>query len=621
MSAICGLVRLEGDVHSGDREVVERMLAAIAHRGDGDAHVVEERGAVLGGRSNSRIGGGRRQPHRDPRAPVTLLLDGSVLNARALGDRLGLAPGSADVEILAALYAREAEECLDSLRGDFAMAVWDSERRRLLLARDRQGVKPLYWATAQGMLLFASELKAVLASKLVGQSINLNAIDALLTFGFVPGPITAVDGVSKLCLGERLIEAGGRITVDRFWTYPPPAPDRTIGEEALARRLEHELDEAVGARIGDQPSVGVMLSGGLDSSVVAAIARRIEPAELHTFSAGFGGLDEANELAEARAFAQRIGATHHEVELSLTDEAFDLEGLVWRLDEPVAELSTVGIQGLSEVAAEFVPIALSGQGADGILGGLPEHRTAAIVARLDFLPAPTKRLLRGAFARRPGRMQRGSRVLAANGAVDRFLAACGGISPDADRALLRPELAEIVGTSARSAVMDRLGSVGGDPVGTFIYLDEQLAAVESVLHYNDRAATAGPIDIRFPFLDHHVVDFAAIIPTELKVHRLTRKYLLRRVARDLVPEEIITRPKRGFFNAAIGEWLQRQMPEAIDQYFFDTEPRCSEFLELDPLRTLFARHVSGEDTTRSGLVLTLLVLEVWLASYLPRATA
>jgi asparagine synthase (glutamine-hydrolysing) len=621
MSAICGLVRLEGSVEPGDREVVERMLAAIAHRGDGETHVVVDDGAVLGGRSNKRIGGDRRQPHRDPHAPLTLLVDGSILNARSLAEALGVAEERADVDILAALYARDADGCVDFLRGDFAIAIWDADQRRLLLARDRQGVKPLYWASARGVLLFASELKGVLASKLVGSSINLRAIDSLLTFGFVAGPITALDGISKLSLGERLIAARGRVTVDRFWSYPAPAPDRMMNEDALARRLAHELEEAVKARIGEHPSVGVMLSGGLDSSVVAAIARRAEPAELHTFSAGFGGLDEANELAEARAFAQQIDAIHHEIELSLMDDAFDLEELVWRLDEPVAELSTVGIVGLSEVAAGFVPFALSGQGADGILGGLPEHRTAAIVARLDVLPTSTKRLLRRAFAHRTGRIQRGSRVLAAQGAVDRFLAACGGVSAETDQALLRPALAKIVGTSARSAVVDRLGSVQGDPLSTFIFLDEQLAAVESVLHYNDRAATAGPIDVRFPFLDHHVVEFAATIPTNLKVHRLTRKYLLRRVARDLVPEEIITRPKRGFFNAAIGTWLQRQMPGAIDRYFFETEPRCSEFLELGPLRTLFTRHLSGEDTTRSGLVLTLLVLEVWLASYLPRATA
>jgi asparagine synthase (glutamine-hydrolysing) len=358
---------------------------------------------------------------------------------------------------------------------------------------------------------------------------------------------------------------------------------------------------------------GAFLSGGLDSAVVAALMRRIAGAPIPTFSVGMRGSATANELAPARETAHALGTEHHEVEVDLGDA--DLEALVWRLDEPVAELSALGLVELCRSAGGQVGVALSGQGADGILGGLPAHRTNKLAERWARVPRPVARVGEGILARGSPAMQRAARVFAAD-AADRYLLPGNGYSVLRER-LVRGPLAAHDGGAARRAVLARLDGLRADPMATYIYVDEQLAAPDTVLHYNDRSATAGPLDVRFPFLDQALVEHCATIPTDLKVRRLTRKYLLREAVRDIVPEPVLRRQKVGFFNSAFGSALGTSLRRDVEVRLLDPAARCGEFLEPRVVSELAAGRVPGAD----GLLLAILVLEVWLSSVLPRGLA
>jgi asparagine synthase (glutamine-hydrolysing) len=589
-------------------EVLRRMAAALEHRGAAAAHEMRA-GAAFGAR-------GRRVGHSSDGSSIAAL-DGSVLNR---GELQASGEDDRDPDLLASLYRVQGIGLPRLLRGDFALAAWDDSTMRGLLARDRQGIKPLYYYEhASGAVLFSSELKGLLASGLVSPELDFDAIEAYLSFGFTPGPQTAIRGIRKLHLGEMLVVERRSATVQPYWEYPPPRPATGRSEQEFEEAALAELNEAVRMRLEAGAPTGAMLSGGLDSALVVGLMAR-HTSQVKTFTVAFSESPETNELEAARRVAAEFGTDHREIELSFVGDGVSIEELAWRMDEPLAELSPLGLIALSSHARDEVSAALSGQGADGIFGGLPHHRTAAVAARLDWLPQPVKDLTARVFSR-PGRLQRGTRALAARGATDRFLAQCDGLS-DAERARLTlGPLAEVGGRAARRVVEHRLRDVRGHPTATYIFLDEQLAAVDSVLHYNDRASTGGPIDIRFPFLDNHVVEFAATIPVGLKVHGLERKYLLRRVARRVVPDEVLSRPKVGFFNAAIDAWVRAQADTALADYLLAPEPRYADFISRDEVARLLAAHTASPESGGGARLLGLLMLEVWLSHVVPRACA
>ncbi len=273
------------------------------------------------------------------------------------------------------LYESDGAALAKRLRGKFALVVWDS-KRRAVLARDRLGVKPLYYAESAGLLIFASELKSLLASGLISPSLDYDAIGSYLGLGYFAGPSTPLLGVKKLMPGHRLVIENGRIGSEPYWELPFPSGSREnkIDECEYAERLVNELDESVRLRLMSDVPLGAMLSGGLDSSVVVALMARNMTSPVKTFSVAFAEDAEGNELDDARLVASAFGTEHHELVISLRDQAISLQDLVWHLDEPLADLSALGFYALSKLAAEHVTVALSGQGADELLGGYPPHR-------------------------------------------------------------------------------------------------------------------------------------------------------------------------------------------------------------------------------------------------------
>ena len=624
MCGICGVVQVRGQPRPVvEPEVLDRMTDAMTHRGPNDRGTYASDGVALGVRRLSVVDvDGGHQPFPNEDRTVWGIQNGELYNHVAIrGDleRGGhVLQSRCDTEILPHLYEVHGPRFMEHLRGMFGLAIWDERERRAVVARDRLGIKPMYFAEVGDLVVFASELKSLLASGLVSVELDYEAIDAFLTLGFVPGPRTPLARVRKLLPGHRLIVERGTLRTEAYWSYPKPAPVQASPDEC-AERLLAELEESVKLRLMSDVPLGAMLSGGLDSSLIVALMARHMAEPVQTFSIGFAEAGKSgNELDDARFVAAALGTDHHELELSLADSNVDFAELVWHLDEPLADLSALGFLALSELASRHVTVALSGQGADELLGGYRKHRAAALAGAWNRVPRGARAVGAAALARSPARNGRVSQTLLAGNAAERLLAT-GHLAPELRERLARGPLAEHDGQAGRRALMSVLGDLAAEPLPAALYLDARLGLVDDMLHYFDRASMAYSLEVRVPFLDHHVVEYCATIPAGYKVRRLQTKHVLKRAARGLIPDRIIDRRKVGFFNGAVDDWFRAQMGGAMSDYLLGPNPRYAEMLDRAEVERLVRAHVNGTDTSNGYLLLSVLMLEVWLSDYLPRS--
>jgi asparagine synthase (glutamine-hydrolysing) len=338
-----------------------------------------------------------------------------------------------------------------------------------------------------------------------------------------------------------------------------------------------------------------------------------------TFSIGFEGTGEQNELNDAKLVSEQFGTDHHALELPLNAEV-DLASLVWHLDEPLADLSSLGFLALSGLAREHVTVALSGQGADELFGGYRKHRAAALAGichkRLGGLLVGglTKPLVRA-----PGRYGRMARTLSAADPVARLLATSGNLPSGERERLFRGPLADVGGGQARQAALAALGTAELDPLGGALHLDGQMGLVDDMLHYFDRASMAHSLEVRVPFLDHEFVEFSSQIPPEYKVGpRFSTKHVLKQAARGLVPDRIIDKPKVGFFNRAVDGWIRAQLDGPIQRHLPDSSAHTADIFDPKVVEQLVRGHKAGRGTG-AYVLLEILMLETWLQTYLPRA--
>ncbi len=625
MCGICGVVQVSGEprrlLAPG---VLDRMTDAVTHRGPNDRGTYEADGVALGVRRLSIVDvAGGHQPVTNEDGRVVAVQNGELYNhvdlRRELEREGHRFRSGCDTDILPHLYESSGPAFEERLRGKFAIAVWDERRRSAVVARDRLGIKPLYYARCGDLVVFGSELKSVLASGLVSTDLDYEAIDIYLAMSFFPGGRTPLAGVRKLEPGERLVIADGDVRVERYWTFPEPAPAREArSEDEWSEMLIDLLDEATNDRLMSDVPLGAMLSGGLDSSLIVALMARHMSEPVKTFAIGFSDEGGDNELADARFVAETLGTEHHELELSYESDVVDLPDLLWHLDEPVADLSALGFHALSRMAAEHVTVALSGQGADELFGGYRKHRAAALVGRWQRTLGPAARPLGRLAGHLPGRA---AAAIAAADPVERLLATSGQLDPELRAELVRGPIADVPPGAPERAIRAMLGDVADDPLPAMLYLDGQLALTDDMVHYFDRASMAHSLEVRVPFLDHRVVEFCATVPAGLKIKGRTQKYLLKHAARGLVPDRIVDKRKRGFFRRSSVGWLQAQMPGAVSDYLLGPSPRCAEFLDRPVLERLLADYRTGKADRHVHLLIAILLLEIWLTTYLPRAVA
>ncbi len=630
MCGIAGIAAADPRRPPLEPEALEAMTAAIEHRGpDEDGHLLEP-GVALGMRRLSVIDpGGSPQPVASEDGEVTAVFNGEIYNFRQLRDELQ-ARGHrfatrGDGETIVHLYEEFGPRFVEHLRGMFAIALWDRPRRRLLLARDRMGVKPLYIAETATGLAFASEVKSLIAGGLVRPRLDPAAAELFMAWGYVPGPLTLFAGVRKLAPACRLVYGDGEIEEEAEYWNPWDGAPTDVGRswEEDGERLLELLRKATRARMVSDVPLGVMLSGGLDSSLLTALMAEASDRPVQTFSVGFVEDAAANELAEARQVANRLGTDHHELETSALDHPGLLDDALRHLEEPIADLSCVGLLLLSRLARETVTVALSGQGADEVLGGYRKHQVARAADLLGRVPPARAAVALAAGVGAPESARaRGLEALSTRDPVARMLAMSRVVQPRERLALFTPEF--LTDTDVGGPVRAHGDLSAHSVLNQTLYLDSRLALVDNMLLYFDKMSMATSLEVRVPFLDHDVVSFCLALPDSRKVRRGNRKELLKRVSRGLVADEIVDKRKRGFFRSALGTWLRAQHGGLLEQTLLD--PRTAErgFYRQDEVRRLLQVAGSG-DIKADQRLFCLFLLERWMREWVdapaPVATA
>jgi asparagine synthase (glutamine-hydrolysing) len=568
MCGICGLAALDG-AGPVDRGLLESMNAALVHRGPDDEGTLLDGPVGLAARRLSIIDlAGGHQPIANEDGTVHVVQNGEIYNYRQLRDELA-ARGHrfatrCDTEVLVHLYEDRGPGFVEALRGMFAVAVWDAARRRLVLARDRYGIKPLYWRAGGGTLAFASELKALLRDPALAREVDLEALEAFLAFNSIPAPLTIFRDARKLPAGHLLTwEPGAAPRVERYARPAPAAADEVRGEDAaeLAAELRDRLRDSVRAHLVADVPVGVLLSGGVDSSALAALAAEAGEERVRTFSIGFEERS-FDELDRARLVARRYGTDHHELVLR-PDATELLPRLVDAFDEPFADSSALPTYLVSQLAAEHVKVVLSGEGGDELFGGYytyvadllaPRLGWAAAAARplIELLPSSSRKV---PLEYRAKRFARGAKLPP----LERHHAWKEIFSPQARAELLagrgddprRPDPLDLY--RARYAE-----TAGAEPLARLQDVDLGIYLADDLLVKTDRASMAHSLEARVPFLDPAVTDLALALPTRHKVRGLSKKRLLRRAVAPLLPPEVLRAPKQGFSIPAAA-WLRGEL--------------------------------------------------------------
>jgi asparagine synthase (glutamine-hydrolysing) len=612
---MCGIA---GIVGPNTREPVRAMARTLVHRGPDADGFYDGDGVSLGARRLRIIDiTGPDQPVFNEDRSVVTVFNGEIYNYRELRDFLEqkghVFRTGGDTEVLVHLYEEFGDACVHALRGMFAFAIWDVRRRRLLVARDRIGIKPLYVAEVNGHFVFASELKAVVASGHVPLDMDPAALDFYLTLQYVPAPGTLLRHVRKLEPGHCLVWQDGATRVTRYWDIVLNSAEPRKRWSVLAEEFRHALGEAVKAHEVSDVPIGVLLSGGIDSSAVAALACRGDR-RLQTFTIGFEHAPAIGELKQARAVAERLGSEHHEVVLG-GNLAERLPRILWHLDEPVADVAAVPTYIICEFASRFVKVVMSGEGGDEVLGGYPRYRWLGFAER-----ARAAGLTRGTQAAAPWfepswtapRYLQHLRTLLDDQPLERkhidwvrnFPA------PERNRVLAEPS-----DPSRRDRVeafiRDLIARSGArDVASALMYVDFKTWLPDNVLTKVDRMSMAVSIEARVPYLDHRLVEFAAAMPGEWKMRRAGRKWLLHDAVRQHLPASTRWRRKRAFLTP-VSSWLRRDLSDFT--YALLGDKRCVERGVFNParVRELLDEHRAGRADHGQALW-NLVSLELWL---------
>jgi asparagine synthase (glutamine-hydrolysing) len=619
-----------------NREVEPALLAAmsgaIAHRGPDGEGTFRAPGVGLVHRRLSIIDlAGGRQPLGNEDGRIQVVFNGEIYNYRELkreletkGHRFAT---SSDTEVLVHLYEECGERLVERLRGMFAFALWDGTRRRLLLARDRVGIKPLYFRREAGRLLFASELKAILAVGDVPRDLDAAALEDYLALGVVAGTRTIFRGIEKLAPGHTLaIDADHWDAAPRcYWRLEFHADEsRSVDDWQAAVRAK--LDETVERHLIADVPVGAFLSGGIDSSVVTALASRKSREPIQTFSIGFRE-DAFNELPDARLAAAKYGTRHTEAVLT-ADAAEMLDELCWYYDEPFADSSAIPTMLVSRLAAQHVKVVLSGDGGDEAFGGYaryPHDLSEAAIRRC--LPVWLRRGLLAPLGRAWPKADWMPRFLRAkttltNLAADESAAYANTLAicrPPLRRELLAADVARSLnGHQSEQLVSDAYSLHPGDPLSRMIAADVATLLPEDFLVKVDRASMAYGLEVRPPLLDHELLELAATIPSRFKIRGGQTKWILKQSCRDLVPAELLTRKKRGF-EIPIDRWLRGDLAPMFQDLVLASRGPGADLLNRRRAAALYDEHRRGRG--RHGAVLwSLLVLCKWAEKFLSPAS-
>lgn len=626
MCGIAGFVSQEALV--SDREnaerVLDRMCRRIAHRGPDEQGMFVEGPVALGMRRLSIIDlAGGHQPMSGCDRAVKIVFNGEIYNyrelQRALEARGHHFKSNSDTEVIIHAYEEYGANCVDHLRGMFAFAIWNGCKGELFIARDRTGKKPLYYSvTTTGTLIFGSELKSLREHPEFVAKMSLEALDAYLTFGYVPDPLTIFRNVHKLPPGHHLKFSAGRVRLEQYWDFPyseaqaKPAP----GEEECLEELRSLLDESVRLRLVADVPLGAFLSGGVDSSTVVGLMSRHMSQPVKTFSIGFHE-DSYNELKYARVAAKQFGTDHHEFVVT-PDLCEIVDELVWHLDEPFADSSAIPTYMVSKLAREFVMVVLSGDGGDELFGGYTRYALDRKRNGFARLPRALRQRVMQPLGRSLPHGARGRNYIYVNAfePIDRYIEEISIFTRLNKPSLYTDDFRRLLGTTDATARFREYAerSRSADSLDPLLYLDSKTYLPGDILTKVDRMSMAASLEARVPLLDHKLIEFVCTrIPASMKMKGLETKHIFKRAVRDLVPAEILNRPKQGF-GVPIEQWINEQLRERLRGTL--TEPRTQQRGYIEPayVNRLLDEHERGRRNHATELW-ALFMLELWQRTF------
>ncbi len=604
-----------------DLAALHRMAETVAHRGpdahgfylDGPAGLTHRRLAIL---DLSEQG---RQPMHTPDGRFVMVFNGEIYNYVELRDELRRKGHrfhtQTDSEVLLALYATEGAASLSRLQGMFAFAIWDTQQHELFLARDRIGIKPLYYTETPGGIVFGSEAKALFEYPGVRREVDRDQIDTFMTFGYVPGEATMFRGVRKLLPGHALLVTADGMTCREYWDVRY-APDRSRSAEDTAAELRGLLLDVTRVHLRSDVPVGVFLSGGLDSSAVVSLLSEAGIRGIKTFSVAYRDGEAFDESRYATLVSQAFGTEHHVLYVDPAQFQDFIPGYVWHMDEPVTEAAALSLYFVSRELRQHVTVALSGEGADELFAGYDIYRYMLWLERYRRAPS----LLRSAIAEPIVSMVRHPKIrkylaMARRPLTERYLGV--GVSQPWQRTgLYAPGMRDALRPADNGdplrAYYER--SAGQDTLSRMLYLDLKTWLVDDLLIKADKMTMANGVELRVPFLDHRVVEFAATVPSNLKLRGGGVKWILKKAMASRLPNEILTRRKVGFptplermFRRPLAGYLQELLlsPRAIGRGYFD--PR--------EVKRLADEHISGA-ADHHRVLWQLVVLEEWHRAFI-----
>lgn len=619
MCGIAGLVDFEGAV---EPDILQRMLAALEHRGPDEAGIYEEDGLALGARRLSivDVAGGSQPLYNEDRS-VVAVVNGEIYDfvrtrAQLEADGHRFATGS-DAEVVVHLYEEHGDRLARHLRGMFALAVWDRRRRRLVLARDRVGKKPLFWARRGERVWFASELRALLQDGALRRHEDFRAIEAYLALGYVPHPLCAVQGVAKLPPASTLVLEAGFESEARYWQLDYRSKMSGIARAEVEERLRAALAEATRLRLIGEVPVGAFLSGGIDSSAVVAAMAEHSTEPVKTFSIGFSE-DDWDETKHARTIAELFSTDHHEFRVE--PAALDLMPVLARqYGEPFADASAIPSFYLAELTARHVTVALNGDGGDESFAGYGRYARSQRMDCARVLPQAVRAGLASIAGRLVARCPQASSAARAGrfaaGLVaeplDFYLGATEIFRCGERASLLRPELtAEIDRQGFQDTLSERFhGVLADDPLERLLGFDVETYLPGDLLVKMDIATMAHSLEARSPFLDHELMELAAALPPDLKMRWGKGKGILKSALRNVLPEDIIKRPKMGF-GVPLARWFRRELVELPQTVLLDPGAATAAYLRPGEVDRLLSEHRDGS-ADHAGRIYALLQLELW----------
>ncbi len=629
---VCGIVGIHSfrEPRPIDRNLLQSMNDAITHRGPDSAgfHLEDGRiGLAMRRLSIIDVEGGT-QPIANEDETVWIVFNGEIYNFRELRAELESKGHQfrtrSDTETIVHAYEEFGDDCVSKLRGMFTFAIWDARQQRLLLARDRVGVKQLFYTLIDGQLVWGSEIKALLEHPRVERRLRPAAVNHFLTYSYVPEPMTMFEGIDELRAGHLLVAERGEISVRRYWQLGYEV-DRSLGIEDAAERLRAELDEAVRIRLISDVPLGGFLSGGIDSGAIVALMAQHSDAPVNTFSIGYAsGGDAYDERAYARNLAQRYATHHREFEMQ-PDLVSIMPSIVRAFDQPSADSTAIPTWYLSEMTRQHVTVALSGVGGDEVAAGYERYRGALFAERFGWVPGWFRRgvmapLVNALPDPRSGHqwVQRAKRFVKTLELPfdDRYFEIISQYNASLRRELLTPEICEQIDLDEPRTHFHSIVDLvrDADPLNRALFADLKLFVPGNLLTLTDRISMAHSLEVRVPFLDHQLLEFAARIPPEFKLRGTEKKHILKRAVADLLPADFLRRRKMGF-SAPLAVWFRGELRPFVEDTLSPQAIRAAGVFEPNTVRRLLDDHFERR-ANYDNQIWALMAFSIWYREYI-----